>query len=196
MNKAKISLEFLALFFPKTMQAEFEKEQKRLRKLFEKESAALFSFFPPCIPFEGKITAQADTSLAAGPIKAKEGWLYRPAAFFPETAGKIPAANTLCISQEGNAFFSSAPANLKFPDEGALILGFAGDFAQAILEKALTEQGAEASFSATLKVKTWYCAKVSLLVAEEKNATLAYWSECEPLWKKRGAPFEWPKGAL
>lgn len=191
MHKTKKStFNFHALFFPATIQAALEKEQKYLRRLFAGEIWSLFSFFPPCIPFSGKISAAPEAALSAGALKAEAGWLYRPAAFFPETAGVIPAAQGL-FSENDRSFpaFKGMPS---LPKEAALILGFAGDYAELLLEKALRDTEAAANLSTPMKAEVWYCAEMLVFAETEKeNALFSHWSEGKPSWKRRGLAFEY-----
>lgn len=177
------TLIFDSLFLHETQMTDLEREQTTLRKLYsrlktERMPAAEngkssivadrpFNFAPPFCPlaagieFAGKLTIGAPAAI--------DGWIVRPvsgqkcgeARNEPDTtAGDIPAPNASI----------AVPGYPPLPGGTCFILGYAGDFAEALLARALRNGDAETrSAPASFSVSARYRATLTLETSHEKG---------------------------
>jgi hypothetical protein len=186
------TLIFDSLFLHDTQMADLEREQTALRKLHSKltaerastagndsstiDSALPFNFAPPFCPLpQGGATAGSAPpgKLTIGALIASGGWIVRPVT--PQANGESSISEPGAVD---GSYESTRPIDVcgypPLPDGRCFILGYAGDFAEALIERARSG-GISASKTGfgSFSVSARYRATMTIEIAYEKGTVFS-----------------------
>jgi len=159
------------LFLHDTQMADLQKEQTLMRKLYG-DASVPFNIAPPFCPAIG--ISDISGKLMIGKPIGIDGWIVRPIT----DAQSLPATATVTHPElPGLPAFPGFP---PLPSVSCFVIGFAGDFANAILERY-----SEVPHIADFRVNVWNYGLLTLEIeVDYKNAYSCSYTVGPVTWKK------------
>ena len=172
----KVIVNIDCLFLHDTQMADLQKEQTLMRKLFaqvckekKRASSVPFNIAPPFCPAGEKSDVKGKL-LIEKPI-ALHGWIVRPAA----DAQNLSATESATCPE-----IPAFPGFPPLPSVSGFILGFAGDFADGILERY-----SAAPHIADFRVNVWNYGLLTLEIeVDSENAYACSYTVGPVTWRK------------